>query len=515
MQFPKSLSTPLQTKNRKRKRSQEAENRLYDIPANPAQKRLRTSLTDFAVEQTSGDEVSRGIGENKIDPIDQWRREGTWPKEYFELDDQTREYLNRDLEEESWTRKYWLPNMEQALARKKSSSSLRSKQPESVAITPGAVTPSDQKPRAEKSSTYIDARYETVLKTKGSFLSKHKEGVMTESKNLCQTLLETENSVPEDSLFRNDLFEDTCEEIRNRNEAKVIQDIARLIVPSARHLAIRGNQPLMILTESVNEGWNNSIQFTKPRPQPDYSVGFRREAFTDDQLNKLQPFVGELTDTSFFMATYYMYFPFLTCEVKCGSAALDIADRQNAHSMTLAVRGIVEFFRLVKREKDLHREILAFSISHDHRTVRIYGHYPIINGDKTTFYRHPIRTYDFTELDGKEKWTAYRFTRNIYDIWMPIHFKRICSVIDELPSDIDFELSQQSELQFPESSGLSQDLESHHLLQQSNVDSASLLEENDSQSKLGGSQDTTSNTTPSQRTQRGTFKVPKKRRTEG
>jgi hypothetical protein len=40
--------------------------------------------------------------------------------------------------------------------------------------------------------------------------------------------------------------------------------------------------------------------------------------------------------------------------------------------MTLAVRGVVELFRLVKREKELHREILAFSISHDHRTVRIY-----------------------------------------------------------------------------------------------------------------------------------------------
>jgi hypothetical protein len=55
------------------------------------------------------------------------------------------------------------------------------------------------------------------------------------------------------------------------------------------------------------------------------------------------------------MATYYMYFPFLTCEVKCGAAALDIADRQNAHSMTLAVRGIVELFRAVKREDEVNR----------------------------------------------------------------------------------------------------------------------------------------------------------------
>jgi hypothetical protein len=54
------------------------------------------------------------------------------------------------------------------------------------------------------------------------------------------------------------------------------------------------------------------------------------------------------------MATYYIYFPFLICEVKCGGAALDIADWQNAHSMTLAMRGIMELFRLVKREKELY-----------------------------------------------------------------------------------------------------------------------------------------------------------------
>lgn len=186
--------------------------------------------------------------------------------------------------------------MEHVLARKKSSSSLRGKQSESGAVAPSSTT-SDQKPREEKSTPYKEPRYETVLKTKGSFLSKRKEGVTKESKNLRQILLETETDIPEDSLFCDDLFEDTCEEIRNRNKAKVIQDIARLIVPSARHLAIRGAKHLKNLVESVNEGWNSSIPVTKPRPQPDYSVGFRREAFTDDQLHKLQPFVGEITDT--------------------------------------------------------------------------------------------------------------------------------------------------------------------------------------------------------------------------
>jgi hypothetical protein len=98
-----------------------------------------------------------------------------------------------------------------------------------------------------------------------------------------------------------------------------------------------------------------------------------------------------------------MYFPFLTCEVRCGAAALDVADRKNAYSMTLAVRAVVELFRLVNREKEINREVLAVSVSHDHRSVRIYGHYAVVDGPNTTYYRHPIHTFDFTALDGKEK----------------------------------------------------------------------------------------------------------------
>lgn len=73
-----------------------------------------------------------------------------------------------------------------------------------------------------------------------------------------------------------------------------------------------------------------------------------------------------------------MYFPFLSCEVKCGNGALDVADRQNAHSMGIAVRAVVNLFQLGQREHELNRKILAFSISHDDQSVRIYGYYPII-----------------------------------------------------------------------------------------------------------------------------------------
>jgi len=53
---------------------------------------------------------------------------------------------------------------------------------------------------------------------------------------------------------------------------------------------------VVYLIESTNEGWNNSISITETQPQPDDSVGFKREAFTEDQLKGLEPFVDELTD---------------------------------------------------------------------------------------------------------------------------------------------------------------------------------------------------------------------------
>ncbi|KAK3693110.1 hypothetical protein B0T22DRAFT_525606 [Podospora appendiculata] len=308
------------------------------------------------------------------------------------------------------------------LARKKSSSNLTS------------TTPCDQR-LMEKSVPYQDERYETLLEIKGSFIAKAPSGLTAASQSLCQSPLETTSPVPSDSLFRDDVFDTTCQRMRNENKARVIQDISRLIVPSAGSLATFGAVHLDILTESVNEAWSNSIPFTSTQPHPDYSVGSKRDAFTKDQLDKLAPFIGDFIagDQSFFMATYYF------------TSSLNIADRQNAYRMTLAVRAIVEIFRTCKREEEVNRKILALSVSHEHASVQIYGHYQVIDGKDTQYYRHPIRKILLTELDGRDKWTAYRFTRNVYDMWMPKHFEDICSAIDQLPTELDFDVPPLSE----------------------------------------------------------------------
>lgn len=422
---------------------------------NPS-KRLQTSPSSCIHKEKIHQAPATEISEDSCDPLRHWIETGTWRKDFFEQDSQVREDFERgkspeEAGESDWLREHYiresirkmhaLPHLQRMLARKRSSFSLGRKNSQS-----SLQTPSDQLPREVKSAPYKSPDYAAELEEQGSYMYQSKIGITDSSRKLRQELLKNEQTTPQDTLFRDDLFHQTCHNLQDRNEAMVIRDIGLLITPSAQTLATYGAIHLQHLYETTNEGWNTICSFPlhSTRPQPDFSVGFGRSAFTQDQRDKLKPFVGRPGSrlVGCFMPTTRMYFPFLTCEVKCGVAALDIADRQNAHSMTVAVRAFVELFRLVKRERELHREILTFSISHDHRSVRIYGHYPVIDKDKTTFYRHPIRTFDFTEEDGREKWTTYKFVKNIYDHHMPNLHKLICSAVNELPADISFDLSQ-------------------------------------------------------------------------
>ena len=103
--------------------------------------------------------------------------------------------------------------------------------------------------------------------------------------------------------------------------------------------------------------------------------------------------------------------------------------------------------------------------------ISTWGNYAVINRRDFTFYRHSITKFDISNTEqGDNRWVAYAFVRNIYDLWLPEHFKRICSAIDMLPADLNFEVSDQSEPQFPDQelassgSGLSQRLEDYSLV---------------------------------------------------
>ncbi len=450
---------------------------------------------------------------NRLDPLHYWVAHSRWPPECFEQDSQVRrdfesgtspaEELDEgqilvDLITSGQLGMLHAFHPVQALLRKKRSSA--SLGPRSSQAT--SQTPSDQQPRENKSRQYMKADYRDALEKQGSYMRADAVGAEDSSKDLCQKLLENEQPIPQDTLFRDDLFEETCYSVQDRNEAMVVRDILPLICPPAQTLRIFGAKHLSILYETVNEGWNKGVTFCGTRPQPDYSVGFKRTAFTDEQQDKLEAFVGPIGSSlqTFFMATTRMYFPFFTCEVKCGASALDIADRQNAHSMSVALRGIVELFRYVKREKELDRRILTFSISHDHEAVRIYGHYPVFEGDTTTFYRRTLHRFDFSAPENRFRWLAYKFTKNVYDLHALVLHRDLCSAIDDLPRGIDFSVSQSAG--FSESVGCVDGQDSSAMSVQS-MDGAS------QSSSMVGSEAATPTSSFTQTTQR-LFKKPKK-----
>lgn len=128
----------------------------------------------------------------------------------------------------------------------------------------------------------------------------------------------------------------------------------------------------------------------------------------------------------------------------------------------------------------------------------------MIDGKDAKYYRHPVHDFSFIALDGKEKWTAYKFTQSVDDTWMPAHFKRLGSAINKIPADLDFSVPPLSQ-----SFGLSQDLERHRRSESTEPDSQP--KEPDQRSFA-----VPDNTTPDTSfTDQGAPKRPKKRPTAG
>ena len=364
------------------------------IPDEPSPKRLRSK--DYISGQRSA----------TFDRLNYWVQESRWPKRDFEPDF----------------------NMENQLKRTRSLMSIEYSENDD----PNA-TMSDQKSREVKSSPYRNANYATLLEFKRSYMRDSQAGLPASETDDCAFLLSNHQPIPSGTLFDDSCFLKTCENLQDENESRVIVDILRLITPSAENLAAQGNTKLEHLKEHINAGWNSSIPVQGPRPQPDYSVGFRASSFTNEQMEKLN-YSLKWGTKSYFSSTMKMYFPFLTSEVKCGQQAIDIANRQNAHSMTVAMTGLVELFRRVGREKELHRSVLGFSITHNNDQVKIYAHYPEIHETATECYRHPLRNLVINDSETGERWAAYRFVRNVYDTFAPKHRTRILEAIDQLPA---------------------------------------------------------------------------------
>jgi len=199
-----------------RKRPRRVADSVNSIPTERPRKRLRPLPAPGSPRQTIDQEAASAVSASQRTHISHWAEQKTWPKEYFQED-----------------------SMHHLIARQKSSASLRRKRSDASLTT--SMTPSDQRPREEKSAPYRNASYPTLLKTLGdSYMYQSELGVTDASKLLYQSLLSKEYTTPRDTLFRDDVFHTACQNLQDRNEARIIQDIARLLAPSPESLAAFG-----------------------------------------------------------------------------------------------------------------------------------------------------------------------------------------------------------------------------------------------------------------------------------
>lgn len=234
---------------------------------------------------------------------------------------------------------------------------------------------------------------------------------------------------------------------------------------------------LKLLAGLVEAPWDIAPSLGGPSPRPFYTCGFRKRVFNTTRLtnamNKLDECTGYNYSTIFGVTSSSSattsdntnatlvggpgnrhqdgddcIFPFLAVEVGARNG-LDVADRRNAQTLAMAMRAVVELYALSRSACQLSGQIMAFSVSHDAEDVRIWGHFPIINGhedngnqiDSMRFGRIPLYEgrimadedgdYD-PNGDGEDLFKAYDFINRLYSTWAPVHLANLQDAIGHL-----------------------------------------------------------------------------------
>ena len=280
------------------------------------------------------------------------------------------------------------------------------------------------------------AAYERHILTKGLDMDplKGEELVSEESKTLCVDLQRITYKTIEPTIFPTGIIRKVIHFCRNRNEAIVNRDITPIIIPSITSLYFGGDSDLEHVVDEVNADWYSQCVLIGPQLRPDLAIGLFPSAFSEHEIEKLKRYTSVNNWTH---VTLQMLFPFLMCEVKCGREGLDIADRQNMHSCSVAVRSLLRIvqeadkYRSEEKLVSLNGQVLVFSISHDQQDARLYGHYATVQGEKWTYYRYRIRKFDIT--DSNSLLAIHNFVRNLLKSYLPGHVQRLKDALGALP----------------------------------------------------------------------------------
>lgn len=152
---------------------------------------------------------------------------------------------------------------------------------------------------------------------------------------LCERLFEVIKT-SEDTLFDDMYIQDIDGIFQNRSKARRLMALQPLFIPSAENQYIRGETRLKDVIDGYDDLWAKAEPILHDqRPQPSHARGLKRSAFSANQLRKLGI---KLDESSLYTVREEMLFPYLTAESKRKKQALELADRENMHNMSFALR---------------------------------------------------------------------------------------------------------------------------------------------------------------------------------
>lgn len=289
--------------------------------------------------------------------------------------------------------------------------------------------------RAGSAPAAHTAAYEAELQRYGIVFDElPSEGMLTrESRGMCTALLDSNELPPAYNSCSAETFLKMFTRATKCNEERVRRDLTPHIVPSAELLyVLNGDTALENVREEMSGDWTQCAPLGGTRPRPDYAYGLSSATFTEEECAKLKDYTNSNNPTKF---TDSMYFPFLVCEAKCGKKNINDADRQNAHSASIAVHAILQLFRTAGEEhaRSLSGHILVISVSHDNERVNIYGHFAVLRDGATSFHRYRLDDYILDYHQGRHRNRASNFTRAVYRDFYPMRLERIQRAVARLP----------------------------------------------------------------------------------
>ncbi|KIA75749.1 hypothetical protein HK57_00484 [Aspergillus ustus] len=244
-------------------------------------------------------------------------------------------------------------------------------------------------------------------------MADHEQGIVEEAAKLCDELLEKDFEAPQGTLFNNQFLAPTLGFLKTKNKHAVIRLIGALIVPSVTAAALLGRISFKHIWTTTDDIWDYSIPLDESsRASTPTHLVLQSIQSAPSPKDPRSPQTPEYPQPTEKQQLFHLPRP----------------------QPTYAVG-------IVGREKEIHRQVLGFSISHTVQTVAIYAHYPFINADSksVTFHFHEVTRYFLNGARGRDRWTSYKFALARYEHFAPELLKKLHSAIDDIPDDLDFE----------------------------------------------------------------------------